>query len=320
MPLDENTRRFELLMQRELRRLATREEERAARGEEVTYDSVSRLATCETRGGAVAGRFYGERLATYATRDRILRWGWAGGSTASATTHAEVVFREGQARGIPQLTMSVVGDLELEEATALARLAAVLARAEALLARSEGPEVQFFGLFDRPRPASSLPDLAAEAHFSVPPPPVGAPAHDTPPPAAPYRSLPPLREVDEPRSPSSPPPGAGAQVREPSRAVFLPAATAALTALARAVPGYTQALFVVTVDHDAPARRRLIVQLVALDVGGLLRALDPPRALVDLASAMVEADRASGKAPWRKLSARIKPKPDGGATLHVDLL
>ncbi len=78
-------------------------------------------------------------------------------------------------------------------------------------------------------------------------------------------------------------------------------------------PGFSQGLLVVTVDVDEP-KRHLVVQLVALDAGGLLRALDPPRDLVEAAAAMI------GDAPWRKVSARITPKPDGGATLHVDVI
>ena len=52
---------------------------------------------------------------------------------------------------------------------------------------------------------------------------------------------------------------------------------------------------------------------------GILRALDPPVDVVEAAVSMVEADRREGNVHWRKLSARITPKADGGATLHVDV-
>jgi hypothetical protein len=68
-----------------------------------------------------------------------------------------------------------------------------------------------------------------------------------------------------------------------------------------------------TVDSEAPTRH-LVVQLVVVDASGLLSALDPPVELVEAAAAM------SRDARWRKLTARITPKPDGGATLHVDVL
>jgi hypothetical protein len=68
-----------------------------------------------------------------------------------------------------------------------------------------------------------------------------------------------------------------------------------------------------TVDNDARGRR-LVVQLVVVDAHGQLNALDPPIELVEAAAAL------GADARWRKLTARIAPKPDGGATLHVDVL
>jgi hypothetical protein len=350
MPLDETTRRFAFLMQRDLRRLEERLEGRSKRGEAMRADSVSRVVTWETRLGEVAARQYTEVLATYEPRDRILRWGWAGRSPSSSASHGDTIVREAQARGVPQLAMSVVADLTAEEAEELARLGAILARAETVVSRP-GPasEIEFVGLFDR-----SQPD--ARDRYSVPPPPViesdGKPeAKHTPPP--PYRSLPPVREVYAPRAPrtegrSSPPHGTtklprvgssrppGSQpvekspsgraaergaVREPSRALFVPVANAAIRALVRECPGYTQGLFVVTVS--APPRadqpRRVVVQLVAIDPKGMLRALDPPRELVEAAAEMTDADRREGNGIWRKLSARIVPKADGGATLNVEV-
>ncbi len=110
-------------------------------------------------------------------------------------------------------------------------------------------------------------------------------------------------------------------MREPSRALFVPVANAATRALVKECPGYTQGLFVVTVSAsprpDQP--RRVVVQLVAIDPSGVLRALDPPRELVEAAAEMTDADRREGNGIWRKLSARILPKADGGATLQVDV-
>jgi hypothetical protein len=112
------------------------------------------------------------------------------------------------------------------------------------------------------------------------------------------------------------------KVREPARKIFLPVANAALAALARGAPGYRQGLFVVTVDQASAleGKRRLGVQLVALDALNLLRAIDPPVDLLEATTRMIDADRNDGNGPWRKLAARIVPKPDGGATLHVDVV
>lgn len=346
MPLDESTRRFAFLMQRDLRRLEERRAGREARGESMRTDSAARIATWETRHGEVTARQYTEVLATYETRDRILRWRWAGRSPSSSASHGDVIVREAQARGVPQLAMSVVADLDREDAEQLARLGAILARADAFVVQTKAgaSEIELVGLFDRAQPEAS-------DRYSVPPPPVDpssaspSPPRATPPPP-PYRSLPPVREVYAPRttrhedrgmgpSRSSPPPrpgsarpkgdsgpaGARGPVREPSRPLFVPVANAAIRALAVGCPGYQQGLFVVTVS--APARpdqpHRVVVQLVAVDGEGVLRALDPSRELVEAAAEMTDADRREGNGIWRKLSARILPKADGGATLHVDV-
>lgn len=337
MPLDEATRRFAFLLQRDLRRISERRRERAARGEVVSFDSVSRIAVLQTRRGESAGRLYGEVLATYAPHDRILRWAWAGRSSSAPPTHGDVVFREGQSRGVPQLAMSVVGDLDQADAKELVRLGALVARAEAIHEEATGAgDIEYVGLFDRPRPSDAV-EPARESRFSVPPPPVAPSVERSSDPKAPaaraYRSIPPIREIFEPRTSSSPPrTGAGSSpsppvarvLREPSRPLFLPVANAALSALQRGSKSYVQGLFVVTLDREsretaASDKRRLVVQLVVIDAAGILRALDPPSDLVEAAAAMVEADRREGNGHWRKLSARITPKADGGATLHVDV-
>jgi len=353
MSLDEATRRLAFLMQRELRRLTERERARSDRGEEVRYDSVSRMATWETRRGDVIGRWYGEILASYVVKDRILRWAWAG---RASTTHAEVIFREGQTRDVAQLSMSVVGDLDEEDARTLARLGVLVAKGEGLSVRNltEG-ELTFIGLFDSPRPREG--DVVDPSRYSVPPPPVAAAQAPTlppppklpstsqfpqrrgsTPPPSPYRSLPPITEIYGPRTAkksSAPPAGAASaesvappaaaaaqkKVREPARGLFVPVATAVLSTVAKAAPKFQQALFVVHVHHEKEgASRRLVVMLAVVDEAGVLTSIDPSDDLVEAAARMVEADRTDGNGPWRKLSARITPKADGGATLNVDVL
>lgn len=336
MPLDEATRRFAFLLAGDLRRLSDKREEYAARGEAMKFDSVTRIATVETRRGESVSRLYGEVLATYTPYDRILRWGWSGRASSAPTTHGDVIFREGQTRGVPQLSMSVVGDLDQEDATMIVKLGALVARAEAMHERKVGEDLEFVGLFDRPQPSEVI---EPASRFSVPPPPVAERAHSSGPPPRAYRSIPPIKEIYEPRTGGSRPPGpitapvtrnsistappppvVAKKLREPSRALFLPVATAALAALSRGSKGYLQGLFVLTVDTAGSGTRRLMVQLVVIDTAGILRALDPPTDVIEAAAAMVEADRLDGNGTWRKLAARITPKQDGGATLHVDVL
>lgn len=346
MPLDEATRRLAFLLQRDLRRLEEREHGRSERGEEIRFDSAARMATWQNKRGEVLGRLFAREVARYVIRDRILRWAWATRATIESTNHAEVVAQEGEARGAPQLAMSVVGDLDEDEALELARLGIVVARGEGLEIRRTNEDVQFIGLFSSSRPEADEPAEAARpaedpaarplrgnspSPYSVPPPAVArrssAPVRSiSSPPVAPYRSLPPIREVYELRSSRTPgPPKVEPEtkkIREPARSIFLPVATGVLAALLKAVPGFQQALFVITVDTSAAAteKRRLVVLLVANDATGVLRAIDPSREIVEAAAAMVEADRADGNGPWRKLSARILPKADGGATLNVDVV
>lgn len=333
MPLDEATRRFAFLLQRDLRRITDLREQHAARGDVLKFDSVTRIAVMQSRRGEAVHRLFGEILATYEPHDRILRWAWAGRSSSAPPTHGDVVFREGQSRGVPQLSMSVVGDLDFDDAKALVELGALVARAEGIHERIVTGSTEFIALFDRPRP-SEVVEPARESRFSVPPPPVAEKAPDPKaPPARAYRSIPPIREIFEPRTGSSPPragsippstPPVAKRLQEPSRALFLPVANAALAALQRGSKSYLQGLFVVTLDREPreprePDKRRLVVQLVVIDAAGILRALDPPADVVEAAATMVEEDRREGNGQWRKLSARITPKPDGGATLHVDV-
>ena len=302
MPLDEATHRFAFLMQRDLRKLTDRERDQERRGESISYDTVSRVATFETRGGEVTGRHYGAMLATYNPDERIFRWAWTASAKTNTgfATHAENIFREGQSRGVPQLAMSVINDISVEEALTLAQLGALVARANALHVRAAEDAFEYVGLFDRPRPTESIAD---DSRFSVPP-------------LRTSQKMPPIREVWEPRNSSSPPPaGVAPKIREPARALFLPVANLALASLASSVPGFQQALLVTTIEGD-----RVDVQLVALDAMGILRALEPRAELLAEAQRMVDDDRKEGNTAWRRLSARITPKQDGGATLAVDVV
>jgi hypothetical protein len=324
MPVDDATRRLALVLQHELRRLVERERIRTDREEEVRFDPVSRIATWETRRGDVIGRWFGEVVARYSSVERRLWWEWA--TRPGAGPHTVVVPQEGNARGAPQLAMPIVEDLDEADAATLARLAVLVARGEGIVAspRSAAGEIVFIGLFDAPRPRDGEP--RDPSRYSVPPPPVveRRPASgSTPPP--PVRTLAAIRELYTPRNAPRPPdaplaaplgaPSDG-PVRAPSRALFTPLATSVLAALSRSAGAYQQALFVVTVG----AARVPIVSLAAVDGAGILLSLDPPAELVDAAARMIDADRGDGNGTWRKLAARIVPKADGGATLHVDVI
>jgi hypothetical protein len=335
MPLDEVSRRSVFLHQHDMRRLVEEDRARTTRREEVHYDAGTRMATWETNRGEVVGRWYGEVLASYVVFDHILRWAWAGRSSVETPTHVEIIPREASARSIPQLGMSVVGDLDEEEATMLVRLGALVAGAVGVHVLRSDEGVSFIGLFDSPRPRDGEPD---PSRYSIPPPQVArtsvrpmstppAPSVSAPPSgprrssAPPPRSLGSIREVYGPRSVRGPRDSSPERsVREPTRSIFLPVATALLAALARSAAGFREAVFVLHVDGEPSELRTPIVVLVATDAKGQLVVVESGDALVQAAARLIEADRNDGNGPWRKLTARVTPKPDGGATLHVDVL
>lgn len=295
VPIDAATRSLVETLGAELGAIRDRAKARAARGEEIRWDALTRMVTWESRRGEVIGRWYGEVIATYVLRDRILKWSWAGKSTAS---HAEVISRAGGDRSVRQLAQSLVADLDEPEALELAELGIVLARGQGMLVVRGTFELELVGLFDSARPRDD-----AKVGYSVPPPQV---AHSNPP----GRPSPPqvAAHSSPPGRPSFPP----GHIREPPRALFVPVANAVLARLAKAASGYKQALFVIRPEP-------LTVSLTVLDGEDLLRSIEAPPAVLDAAARMVAADRADGNGPWRKLSARILPKPDGGATLTVDI-
>lgn len=320
MPLDPATLRFCSLLRHDLERMAERADERIARGHETEFDPVSGLALVQTRHGDPIARLYGEVLATYMSRDRILRWAWAGRSEAALPMHGDLVFRTGHARGVPQLAMSVVADLDVAEATTLVQLGALVARAEGVHPRTVGADIEYIGLFERARPTESAP--APEHRYSLPPAPsVVSHARSVAPGPVDRRvsgawsNLGPAGTSNSARPPNTE--SAAARPQEPMRAHVLPVANLVLAELTQRVPGYRQGLFQLTVD---PAElKKPAMHLAVLDASGVLRAMDVPASLVEAAVTMVLAVRRENNGTWMKLAVRITPKPDGGATLHVDV-
>jgi hypothetical protein len=178
----------------------------------------------------------------------------------------------------------VVAELSEDEASRLVELGIALVRGQGMLPVRGDYEIEFVGLFDSARPREDA------SGFSVPPPVVAT------------ASTPPAR--------ASLPPG---QIREPARALFVPVASAVLARIKQAAATYRQALFVIRADEP------IAVSLTVLDGEGLMRSIEVPASVTEAASRMVVADRADGNGPWRKLSARIFPKGDGGASLNVDV-
>jgi hypothetical protein len=280
--MDADARKLAESLGSELAVVRQKSKARADRGEEIRWDPLTRMVTWESRRGEVIGRWYGEVVATYVPKDRIVRWAWAGKSTPS---HAEMISRAGGEHGVAQLAHSVVADLDEKDALELVELGIVVAKGQGMLVVRGATEIELVGLFDSARPREGN-----HGAFSVPPPEV---ARSVPPPGR--ASLPPNH------------------IREPARAIFVPVAHAVLARLAKAAAGYKQALFVIRPDP-------VTVSLTILDGEGLMRSIDAPPAVIEAATRMVAADRADGNGPWRKLSARIVPKTDGGATLTVDVL
>jgi hypothetical protein len=292
--MDANARKLAESLGSELAAVRRKAKARAERGEETRWDPLTRIVTWESRRGEVIGRWYGEVVATYVPKDRIVRWSWAGKSTLS---HAEIISRVGAEHGVPQLAHSLVADLDEAQALELVELGIVVAHGQGMLVVRGASELELVGLFDSARPREGE---SATRGFSLPPPEAKTRSNSNPPTAAAAAAA----------ARGSRPPG---PVREPARAIFVPVAHAVLEHVVKTAAGYKQALFVIRTDP-------LEVSLTILDGDDLLRSLDAPRTVTETATRMVAADRADGNGPWRKLSARIVPKTDGGATLTVDVL
>jgi hypothetical protein len=337
MPLDEVTLRFAFLLQGDLRRFVAFRQAHDVHDAEVPF----RMLQAST-GAAVESAFF-EKLATYTQANRALTW--TPPAKDGTATYAAVVFREGQARGMHQLVQTNVANLDEQDAATLAQLGALVARADGVHARVVGDTLEYWGIFSRPPPASSVDGDALR--FSVPPPAASErPKLETP---GAYRSVPPAHEVIEARPRSSQPlrgsagaygawsnlgaaglrqsaapssaarDSARAKKREPSRELFLPVANATLHALTAKNNGYLQGLLIVTIDNDPSRSRPPLVELVIVDAAGMLRSVETPAEVLVAATAMVEADRREGAGAWCKLAARFTPKADGGASLHVDV-
>lgn len=278
MPLEEPTLRLAFLLRDDLAALEARTGVRISRGEYLTLDGAGRLATWHTRTGDVVGRHYVERLAVWARKDRMVRWGWVGRGD-EGPLHVEAVEREAHARDAPQLAHSVVGDVDQADAEQLARLGAVLCGAHGFIVQEDEEELRFLGLFDRPRPID---------RFSIPPPP-RTPLF-TPRDIRPFAA------------------GAPSPIPAVDREGIVPVSNAAVARLSAHSPGFQQGLLVV-MGGGAPAT----VMLVTVDLQGMLALVEPGTALVDAARAL------SSSAAFQRITARIVPKPDGGASLHVDI-
>jgi hypothetical protein len=149
--------------------------------------------------------------------------------------------------------------------------------------------------------------------------------------SASIRSIPPMPPLDlspvepapeiprPPRLPEPPPVAPAAPIREPSRELFMPVATAALADIVSAAPGFGQALVVVRVEVESVSSKgRFFVQLVCSDEVGELVALDPSRALLDAAAKFIGDDARDGNGRWKKLVARLRPTPRG-ASVDVEV-
>jgi hypothetical protein len=114
-----------------------------------------------------------------------------------------------------------------------------------------------------------------------------------------------------PKAPATPPPAA-LPIREPSREVLMPLVQPALGTIAAALPGFRQALVVLTVDVDG-GKGRFSLQLVGADAAGDLQVIDPPSALLEASAKLIGDDARSGNGRWRRLIVRLSSTARGAS-------
>lgn len=237
-----------------------------------------------------------ELIARFHPEFGLFRWWWAtDGDVPTATKRMDEAFAEAQRSDLKALSTRQLNITDELEAEMLARVAAHYAHARAMIRRGEGEHIAYYALFDT-KPTRQVVRFADDPVRTMPP-------------AATYeaRSIPP-----PPAEPKSQPPPAMRTLREPNREAILPLAHVAGKALRRACPlGYKQAILIVSIDVTRE-KARFFVQLVVLDAGGDLDALDTTRELLDAVGAFIGEDLRSGNARWRKFTVRLVPEGDAG--------
>jgi hypothetical protein len=314
VPIDDRLRRLAKTVEPEVQRMLERHAAITRGYDELQHNPEMNIVGF-VRMGETLFRAQTEHIGNYYPDIGMFRWAWALRPHTTGPTRLDAVMREGEAQGIEQLRANHISSIPEDDAVLVAHLAAHIARANGVLRLPEGEHFVFFALYEIPHPNP------ARGGFSVAPAAMpAAQSSETSLPAlisdvtlAPQHVPPPAES-----GPVLTRPSAERPIREPGRLVLTPLAQQAAVDLARVMPGYTQALLVVSVNRQE-AKGRFFVVLVATDAEGVMHALEPTSKTVEATANMIRTDSVDGNGPWRRLVLRFTPKPGGGAKLSIEI-
>jgi hypothetical protein len=320
MQLDDKVRQLADSLESEFRRQLEKHRTRVAGFDDASHDAESGRVTYR-RGDEVLYNGIAEEIGTF-TQSGVFRWGWASGAVRKRP-RAEVVKRELAALGLQQLLAPEVTLDDKTDAVKLLSIALHVLHADALFGVERGNKTVYLALFEAggataPRTPPTSERLGRRRETTdAPPPRAPSPSRPDGVPlgvrddgAAAARvevvSVPPLRPSSLPRA---------VPVREPAPTIFMPVTQAVFADVAGVVPGRTQqAIIIVTVDRGD--RSRFAVEVVALEAGGTLHAVEASPRLRAVVADMLVADRLDGNGPWSRLVADVTMSASGAA-IHM---
>ncbi|HNS98894.1 MAG TPA: hypothetical protein PKL73_18205 [Polyangiaceae bacterium] len=280
-----------------------------------------------------------ELIGTFLPDTNAWRWWWFGADRPLTRSPLNAVFAAGQSHGIRTLTSAQPAIRGKHEAVQLANLCAALAKSQGVHVVQNADRMTFYGLFNlrssvivagrEPSPPPPEPDSSVVHHDSLitvgePLSPIittRQPIMSMPPPA--YGPLPPVRPPPQKTpisEPTSVPSASDNEVRPPQRALVMPLAKVASTAVITHLPsGFQQALITLDLHVQQGTKARFFVVITALDTEGNLVAVPTPHDLMEAAKDLILEDARQGNGRWRRLTVRLTNRPMG-ISVHVEVV
>lgn len=160
MALANKLQRLVLLMEPDIQRMLEKQAQRTVGHDDVRWDERTGHASF-LRGGGLLWQPRAEKIGEWSAELGLFRWWWTGTRFGEhARTRLDAAYREGERYGLPELTTDPVAIDSIDDAEALARLAAQLARADGVLRIRNGDRASFVALFDAKSESTRPAELA----------------------------------------------------------------------------------------------------------------------------------------------------------------
>jgi hypothetical protein len=328
---DDRFARLMQLLQLEIARMLEQHNDRIRGHDEVNLD-LGRGAVVYVRHNKTLWVGRVELIGTYLRDMSVWRWWWYGGDRPVTRSPLNAVYAAGQSHGVRLLTSPQPVVHDEREAVLLANVCAALAKARGVHLAQSGDRMTFYALYDPRKPSAAsepevtpLPATEGEStvvhHDSLIP--VGEPISPVTTTRQPIMSMPPstfgplppvrLPPLKAPRIENAPlPPATESPLREPDRALVMPLAKLAMTAVVtHLTSGFQQALVTLDLQVQENRRARFYVVIVASDMDGNLVAVPTPQGIMEAARDLIAEDARQGNGRWRRLTARLRNRPTG---------